>query len=318
MSPDVILRTLAPAKLNLTLEVLGKRADGYHDLVSVVQTVDLTDTVTIAPAPQRQIHFLDADGQPLAESFDNETIARAWDALAERCDVSSGAAVTVVKRIPAAAGLGGGSSDAAAFLRLARRWWALDLSNAQLGAIGAEVGSDVPLFVHGGTLLLEGRGDHISRPAAAQQMAGDWAALIYTPEITLLAEKTATMFQALQPQHFSSGVHAQMLLERLAKDERMPPDDMVNVFDAIAGEVLPGVLVARRHLSALAGLDPVLAGAGPSLFVVGKEDALTRAAERLTWAGEGQAFFVRPLPAAAATRLQTIRGTQPSGKAVHG
>ena len=319
MSPDTVLRTLAPAKLNLTLEVVGKRADGYHDLVSVVQTVDLADTVMIAPAPKRQIRFLDAHGQPLALPFENETVARAWDALAERADVGGGvgggATVTVVKRIPAAAGLGGGSSDAAAFLRLARRWWTLDLSNAQLSDIGAEVGSDVPLFVHGGTLVLEGRGERTSRPAAAQQMSGDWAALIYTPEIPLPAQKTAAMFQALQPRHFSSGARGHALLERLAETGRMSPDDLVNAFDPVAGDVLPGVQVARRHLSALSGLRPLLAGAGPSLFVLGDEDALAQAAERLEWAGEGRVFLVRPLPASAATRLETVRGSLPSGKA---
>ena len=137
-----VLRTLAPAKINLTLEVLGRRDDGYHDLVSVVQTLDFADDLTIAPDPAggRQLRFQDPDGRPLPTPGD-ELIARAWQRLVDRSERDLPARVTVRKRLPLAAGLGGGSSDAAAFLRLAARFWDLPLAPADWRTLAAGIGS---------------------------------------------------------------------------------------------------------------------------------------------------------------------------------
>ena len=146
------LRTRAPAKLNLTLEVLRKRDDGYHEIASVLQTVDLADTLTIVPADtvvpagtvargdELRIDFQDEEGRPLPVRLEGELVARSWEAVRARFGVEATAAVMVTKRIPIAGGLGGGSADAAAFLRLARAWWALPVDDAELGALAASIG----------------------------------------------------------------------------------------------------------------------------------------------------------------------------------
>src|SRR5713226_2093189 len=110
------MRTIAPAKINLTLEVLGKRPDGYHEIRSVMQTIDLCDDVSVASGGgRRELRFENVDGRSLAE---DDMVMRAAHLLAERAGVAAKGHVRLAKRIPVAAGLGGGSSDAAATLRL--------------------------------------------------------------------------------------------------------------------------------------------------------------------------------------------------------
>jgi 4-diphosphocytidyl-2-C-methyl-D-erythritol kinase len=284
------LKTRAPSKLNLTLEVLGKREDGYHDLASIVQTVDLVDDVFIEAAAQRSVRFFDEQGRRLAAP-NNELIGRAWDGLIAALGIDDQAAVSVVKRIPQAAGLGGGSSDAAAFLRLARVWWDLGpealTENRALREVATAVGSDVPLFLRGGTLLLEGRGERVSAlPDGAAEGAGTpWTALLFTPELPLPEAKTATVFGALRPSHYGEGGRTAALQAALnggaALSEALSRAEPFNTLDAVADEVLVGLRGARRRMAAATGRVPLLAGAGPSLFVIGERAALLAEAAAL-------------------------------------
>ena len=302
------LRALAPAKLNLTLEVSGIRDDGFHNLVSLVQTIDLCDTVTIARAESRSVQYFDAQSDPLP-SPSGEIIIRAWDQLAAQYPIDGAAAITVIKRIPEAAGLGGGSSDAAAFLRLARAWWQIELPAAVWTEIAAEVGSDVPLFLSGGTAMISGRGEQVDRLPAAQQQAEAWAALLYTPELPLPEAKTRTMFAALRPRHYSEGDHGAALRVKLEAGDGPGCNDCVNSLNSVADEVLTGLRPARRRLAqafqaifALSGCAPVMAGAGPTLFVIAPASTigvLHDVARALSIpdsrGGQGRAVVVRPL-----------------------
>ncbi|HJN92618.1 MAG TPA: 4-(cytidine 5'-diphospho)-2-C-methyl-D-erythritol kinase [Dehalococcoidia bacterium] len=302
------LWTRAPAKINLSLEVLGRRDDGFHDLVSIAQTLDLYDDVSIEAADERSVAIVDGMGRPVAIPFGEELIGKAWDLLQRRYGMSDGGRVEVVKRIPIAAGLGGGSSDAAAFLRLAGRWWGLPQS--ALAAAAADVGSDVPLFLHGGAVLMQGRGERVEALPASSG-ASTWAALLYSPEIPLPDAKTATMYGALRPTHFSDGGRAVALRAKLARGESPSMDDLHNSFDAVADEVLTGLRPARRRLAEATRIAPVLAGAGPTLFVVGETAALATAVDRLNADNDpnlhGQrdrAWLVRPLARDLATNVE--------------
>ena len=144
----------AYAKLNLTLEVLGKREDGYHDLASIIQTVDLWD----------ELEFEGGDGVEFECSDESlngtdNLVVKAAKVLHEAVGRNLGAKIVLRKRIPIAAGLGGGSADAAATLRGLNRLCGLGLSEDELVEIGAKVGSDVPFLVSGGTGLVGGRGE---------------------------------------------------------------------------------------------------------------------------------------------------------------
>ena len=158
----VTLYESAFAKLNLTLDVLGKRPDGYHDLCSVMQTVSLHDDIEIDVGTGKDWCLkCDADGVPCDERN------LAWKAAKAYCDFlgkdPGGLEIRIVKRIPSQAGMGGGSADAAAVLRALNRYYEYPLTLEQLADLGARVGSDVPFCVVGGTCMCEGRGEILRR-----------------------------------------------------------------------------------------------------------------------------------------------------------
>ena len=299
------LRTLAPAKINLTLEVLGRREDGFHDIASVVQTLDLTDSVELRVAPEPSVRIVGDDGRPLPIPFGEELVGRAWERLRARVDLAGEVELVVTKRIPIAAGLGGGSSDAAAFLRLAHQHWGL--APELVAQVAAEVGSDVPLFLQGGTLLLEGRGERVT-PIETPDQGSTWGALLYCPEIPLPAEKTKSIYGALRPTHFSDGARSATMRAALAAGTTPGPEDTSNVFDAVADEVMTGLREARRRVALAAGVVPTLTGAGPSLYVLGEASSLAGIVAELNAAGGGTAMLVRPLAAAQATRVERVAG----------
>ena len=155
----------AHAKVNLTLEVLGVRPDGYHDLRSVVVPIPLHDDMELLPAPDGEISADAVDGV----APESNLVLRAARALADATGCRRGVRIRVTKRIPMGAGLGGGSADAAAVVNGLNAAWNLNLPAERLCEIGAAVGSDVPALVLGGPVLMEGRGERVSRM--------EWAAL---------------------------------------------------------------------------------------------------------------------------------------------
>lgn len=146
----------AHAKINLTLEVLGVRPDGYHDLRSVVVPVLLHDDVVLEPADDVSVEMSGDLPQ------ERNLAWKAAQALRRATGCRKGVRIRLVKRIPAGAGLGGGSADAAAVLNGLNGLWGLSLPKDRLCAIGAEVGSDVPALVLGGPVLMEGRGERVA------------------------------------------------------------------------------------------------------------------------------------------------------------
>ncbi len=263
------VRSVAPAKLNLALAVLGRRGDGYHEIDSLAATLNLADELALSDAGRRSIAYAGESGQPVSIETDEDIVLRAWRALADRVDgIPDGGTVRVVKRIPVAAGLGGGSADAAAFLRAANALWGLGLDREALIEIGASVGSDVPACLVGGLVRMRGRGERVEALADAE--GGDLRAVLFTPEIPVPEGKTAAMYRALRPPHFGAG----------AGIAAMPAaqDGGSNTFDQVADEVLTGLRPQRRRFAAAIaraciaeGVDPVaplLAGAGPTLFAL--------------------------------------------------
>ena len=149
----------APAKVNLYLEVVGKRPDGYHELRTVMQTVDLLDELRVESTPDGTISLeCDAPGMPPQKE---NLVYRAAMALQERYDVEQGARIRLEKRIPAGGGLGGGSSDCAAALKGLNLLWNLKVAKEDLHETASQLGSDIPFFLTGGTALCTGRGEQV-------------------------------------------------------------------------------------------------------------------------------------------------------------
>lgn len=153
------LRVEAPAKINVGLRVLGKRPDGYHELESLVMAVSLADELQAAATDDGAIALeVVADGADAPADRTN-LVWRAAEMLQSRCAAGQGCRITLVKRIPAGRGLGGGSSDAAAALVLLSRLWGLNVTPEALGAMAADLGSDVPFFLRGPLAVMRGRGE---------------------------------------------------------------------------------------------------------------------------------------------------------------
>jgi 4-diphosphocytidyl-2-C-methyl-D-erythritol kinase len=166
-----VVEVLAPAKLNLFLEVLGKRPDGYHEIETLMVPVSLYDHLSFEGGTNARIAFLgqwanrgwgggSANCHPIPQGADN-LVVKAVELLRRRAGTDAGATIRLVKRIPMAAGLGGGSSDAAAALVAANAAWRLGYSARELMPLAAELGSDVPFFLAGGAAMCRGRGERV-------------------------------------------------------------------------------------------------------------------------------------------------------------
>jgi len=258
------LRVIAPAKINWTLDVLRVRPDGYHELRSALQTIDLHDTVTLAPADTISLEVGGPAAGMLGDHPPEENLAyRAAAALARRAGLRRGARITLEKRVPVAAGLGGGSSDAAAVLRGLNVLWDAGQPEANLVEIAAEVGSDPPFFVVGGTAIASGRGEAIE--ALADALAP--GILLATPAEEHRGEKTAAMFRALTPDHYTEGDATLGVRETVQSGRMIVDEDLNNAFERVVGQMQPETERAMEALRAL-GYVPHLAGAGPSFFLL--------------------------------------------------
>ena len=258
------LRLRAPAKLNWTLEVLGDRPDGYHEVRTVLQTIALSDWVTISatltPATGLSL-TLQGEAGPLAgEPPDANLAYRAAVLLREEAGTRDGACIELEKGVPVAAGLGGGSSNAAAVLRGLRRLWDLSLSDDELASLGARLGADVPFFLRGGAALAAGRGDAVVPlpDGPPRRLVIAWPA---RPAAT---DKTARMYAALHPEHHTDGARTERVAARLRAGEAVADEDLSNVFAEALAAVDPE---AARAFESAADLGrPHLAGSGPAFF----------------------------------------------------
>ncbi len=248
----------AYAKINLTLEVLARRADGYHDIASVMQTIDLADTLSFEE--DDQVRLL-CDSPGLA-SPDN-VVLRAAMLLQEASKCRQGAKISLEKAIPVAAGLGGGSSDAAATLRGLNEFWKLDLPLQQLISLASELGSDVPFFLIGGTALVEGRGERVT---PLPPLPNAWMVLLKPPSD--IANKTVRLYAALEEADFTAGEWAERLVALLRQGGSPDSSTLFNVFERAAFAFYPGLLDYRQRFLDAGAATVHLAGAGPTLFVL--------------------------------------------------
>jgi 4-diphosphocytidyl-2-C-methyl-D-erythritol kinase len=165
----------APAKINWSLYVLGKREDGYHNIISLMQCIGLYDTLTFEQSPDIELH---TDMEIPAEQ---NLVYKAAIALRKAAGTTAGARINLQKEIPSGAGLGGGSSDAAFALIGLNRLWALDMGTDALKRIGASLGSDVPFFFHCPAAIVSGRGDKMQ----SEHIIGSRTLLLVKPEVSI-------------------------------------------------------------------------------------------------------------------------------------
>lgn len=259
------MKVLAPAKINPYLWVGARRADGLHDIESVMQSVSLADELGIEPSEARTF-----DVSPPGAAPEDETnlVVRAVRALAASSGLLPGAALHLTKRIPLAAGLGGGSADAAAALVGLNEFWACGISKKALEKIGAAIGADVPFCVRGGTAVVRGAGESLAPLVVRAPL---WWVLA-VPGGSLPTTEVYARFDELAgaPADGDPSVVADALargdLERLAGALR-------NDLTGAAESLMPGLSAVREALLEAGALGAVMSGSGPAWCGLGRDEA---------------------------------------------
>ncbi len=255
-----IERQNAPAKINLALEVLGRREDGYHEVRTVLRTIGLADELTVAPTGATSRVELRVEPPGSAPQEGNLVLAAARLLNVERFGPVS---IALAKRIPVAAGLGGGSSDAAAALLSLRRFYGLAIGDDELSALGAKLGSDVPFFIAGGTAIATGRGEQLTPlPPPVDRYT-----VIAAPNAPEIENKTARMYKLLRPAQYSDGAAAMEIIRRLHAGVSLD-GALWNVFDTVAEHAYAGYASMREQFLAAGARQPTLCGSGPAMFAL--------------------------------------------------
>ena len=264
------LELVAPAKLNLALEVLGRREDGYHEVDTVLTTIDLADRVRIRTRPEGSGLAVSLEG-PHAAGIPPETdlAAAAARALAEAAGRAPDLDLHVEKRIPQPAGLGGASSDAAAVLRGLDELWDLGWPRERLSALAAGLGSDVPFFLSGGAARATGRGELVEPLPDLRPLS----LLVLVPPVPEPPGKTARRYGQLTGRDYTDGARSRRLAHRLARRAPPPSSDLVNAFEEPLERSEPE-LVAHYAAYREAGAPTLhLCGSGPAVFLLVSERA---------------------------------------------
>ncbi|WP_210611390.1 4-(cytidine 5'-diphospho)-2-C-methyl-D-erythritol kinase [Priestia flexa] len=258
------LMVKAPAKINLSLDVLHKRTDGYHEVKMVMTTIDLADRIELSEREDGRIviyshnRFVPDDQRNLAY--------QAAQLLKKRYKVDKGVNILIDKQIPVAAGLAGGSSDAAATLRGLNQLWDLSLSLDTLAELGAEIGSDVSFCVYGGTALATGRGEVIKHIEAPPNC---WV-ILAKPEIGV---STADVYRNLKVQNVSHPNVEGMIKAIDTGDYEKMCQSVGNVLEEVTLKMHPEVSLIKEQMKRF-GADAVLmSGSGPTVFGLVQHDS---------------------------------------------
>ncbi|PEB16489.1 4-(cytidine 5'-diphospho)-2-C-methyl-D-erythritol kinase [Bacillus toyonensis] len=247
----------APAKINLSLDVLGKRQDGYHEVKMIMTTIDLADRLELMELAEDRIEILSHNRYV---PDDQRNLAyQAAKLLKEKFNVKKGVSITIEKTIPVAAGLAGGSSDAAATLRGLNKLWNLGLTIDELAELGSEIGSDVSFCVYGGTAIATGRGErieHIKTPPSC------WV-ILAKPHIGV---STADVYGNLKLNRVTHPNVDKMVDVINAGDYRGICDTVGNVLEDVTFKMHPEVARIKAQMKRF-GADAVLmSGSGPTVF----------------------------------------------------
>ena len=283
MSPS---QTTIPAfaKINWSLRVLGKRADGYHEVDTVLQTISLRDSITVAPTDDNAIQLWCDDRS--IPSDDTNLVWRAAATLRERYSIDHGVKIRLEKRIPSEAGLGGGSSDAAATLIALAQLWRIETSANDLMRIAENIGSDVPFFFFGGAARATGRGETIEplSDAPAAHL------VIVKPNASV---STRNAYNALNSPALTSSNAKPILLRSQASDDSVSFDlnALHNDFAAVIFQLKPEIERAKNALLKSGARAAMLSGSGSSVFgIFENQNAQERAIQAIELEAGWRAF----------------------------
>ncbi len=255
------ITAICRAKVNLTLDILDKRDDGFHNLQSVMQSIDLNDKLTVTVGEGQGIRLTVND--PRIPTDDRNTVYKACQLFVEALDTSESVSVAVEKRIPVQAGLGGGSTDAAGTLLALNTLFDSPLSASELACLAAEVGSDVPFFLIGGTALVSGKGNVVQKLPDVYRMD----IVVVKPDVGI---STPWAYRRLSEseRRISAAPTAAVVAALRRGDNGGVIRSISNDFQRIVAEEFSEIAQAKRDLREAGAVRTLLSGSGAAVFGV--------------------------------------------------
>jgi 4-diphosphocytidyl-2-C-methyl-D-erythritol kinase len=281
-----VITVFAPAKLNLVLEILGKDKN-MHTISSVLQTINLFDTITLKIADSTSFKC------NIPELQKNNIVMKALYAIEREIDNKLNIKIELFKCIPWSSGLGGGSSDAAYTLLALNKLYSLGLSEMKLSELASHLGSDCSFFIYGGTAFIEGTGQLVT-PLKA--IPTTWFVLLMPP-LLKVPDKTAQLYKRIKIQNYSTGDFTNKVIFSIVNNQAIHTQNMFNAFEDVAFDYFPNLDEYRRIFQKSGAHNIHLAGSGPCLFAaVAIESEAYEICSRLKARGL-ESYAVSSLPA---------------------
>ena len=247
------------AKLNLSLEVIGKFDDGYHEIKSIMQTIDIYDSLEFYPSNNININVI---GNHIP--IQNNLVYKAVMYLKNLYLVKEGINIKIVKNIPIASGLGGGSGNAANTILALNKIWNLNLTFEEMTSLAIKLGSDVPYFLYQGTALVEGKGEKVTKLLDINIRD----ILIISPNSKIISSKTEKMFNYLTEDNYSDGYITDNLIKKINNRSVISNSEIHNVFNNISFESYKFMKDLLNNLNKLGISKFNICGSGPSIFMI--------------------------------------------------
>ena len=247
------------AKINLSIDVIGKREDGYHIVEMIMQTIDLYDDIKLKELGEDNITIKsECSYIPLNE---DNIVYKAAKLIKEKMDIKKGIEIFIKKNIPVAAGMAGGSSNAAAVLVGLNELWKLGLSKDELRDLGLKLGADVPFCIEGGTALAEGIGEKLTYIKGINK---DVNILVCKPDIFV---STKEVYQSLDIKNIEKRPDNKLLIEKLKNDDIVSvSNNMVNVLEEVTSKKYSDIKVIEDIIAKNGAMGTMMSGSGPTVF----------------------------------------------------
>ena len=257
------------AKINLSIDVLGKREDGYHLVEMIMQTIDLYDLIEINEKDNDQITIKSTSDEIPLDC--NNLVYKAANLIKKTFNINKGVEIHIKKNIPVAAGMAGGSSNAAAVLVGLNKLWNLDLSNQQLEEIGLKLGADVPFCINGGAVLASGIGEELT---PIKGLTKDVCILVCKPDLFV---STKEVYECIDSKDIEKRPNNKFLIECLKnEDTRQLAENMFNVLEGVTVDKHPVIRQIKDIMTNNRALGAMMSGSGPTVFGLyeNREDAV--------------------------------------------
>ena len=257
------------AKINLSIDVLGKRQDGYHLVEMIMQTIDLYDLIEINEKDNDQITIKSTSDEIQLDC--NNLVYKAANLIKKTFNINKGVEIHIKKNIPVAAGMAGGSSNAAAVLVGLNKLWNLNLSNQQLEKIGLKLGADVPFCINGGAVLASGIGEELT---PIKGLTKDVCILVCKPDLFV---STKEVYECIDSKDIDKRPNNKFLIECLKnEDTRQLAENMFNVLEGVTMDKHPVIQQIKDIMTNNRALGAMMSGSGPTVFGLyeNREDAV--------------------------------------------